>query len=81
MGGRPSPPALATNGLAVVATTEAPFERGGGVEYETLKPRHAVVPGVESCLPKGMRHSSAPSRYGNAQTLGSTLCSPTTASP
>ncbi|KAL8538658.1 hypothetical protein ACS0TY_000609 [Phlomoides rotata] len=30
---------------------------------------------VEGCLPKGRRHSSAPSRYINDQPLGSTVCS------
>ncbi|OVA06980.1 hypothetical protein BVC80_1731g59 [Macleaya cordata] len=29
---------------------------------------------VESCMPKGFRRSSAPSRYGNFHTLGSTAC-------
>ncbi|KAK3422281.1 hypothetical protein EUGRSUZ_G02861 [Eucalyptus grandis] len=33
--------------------------------------------GVESCLPKGLRHTSAPSRYINYQPLGSSsACSP-----
>ncbi|KAF8021582.1 hypothetical protein BT93_G1894 [Corymbia citriodora subsp. variegata] len=27
--------------------------------------------GIESCLPKGLRHNSAPSRYVNYQPLGS----------
>ncbi|TMW93602.1 hypothetical protein EJD97_011400 [Solanum chilense] len=31
--------------------------------------------GVEDCLPKGIRRSSAPSRYINDQTLGTTTCS------
>ncbi|KAL9680637.1 hypothetical protein QQ045_018522 [Rhodiola kirilowii] len=73
--GRPNP--IITTGLVVVPTTP-PF--GRGVEYEILEPTrtgHRAIPGglqdVESCLPKGpMRHSSAPSRYRNAQTLGST---------
>lgn len=30
---------------------------------------------VEGCLPKGVRRTSAPSRYGNYFTLGSTVCS------
>ncbi|KAH7853984.1 hypothetical protein Vadar_008832 [Vaccinium darrowii] len=30
---------------------------------------------IKSCLPKGFRHSSAPSRYINYHTYGSTLCS------
>lgn len=31
---------------------------------------------VENCLPKGLPHNSAPSRYINYQPLGSSLCSP-----
>ncbi|KAG5574741.1 hypothetical protein H5410_054875 [Solanum commersonii] len=31
--------------------------------------------GVDDCLPKGIRRSSAPSRYINDQTLGTTTCS------
>ncbi|KAE9465297.1 hypothetical protein RHGRI_007739 [Rhododendron griersonianum] len=30
---------------------------------------------VKSCLPKGFRHSSAPSRYINYHTFSSNLCS------
>ncbi|KAI4334356.1 hypothetical protein L6164_019057 [Bauhinia variegata] len=30
---------------------------------------------VNSCLPKGFRHSSAPSRFVNYKTLGSSGCS------
>ncbi|KAF9596146.1 hypothetical protein IFM89_007464 [Coptis chinensis] len=29
---------------------------------------------VENCLPKGVRHSSAPSHYANYHALGSTMC-------
>ncbi|KAK4359952.1 hypothetical protein RND71_022181 [Anisodus tanguticus] len=31
--------------------------------------------GVKDCLPKGIKRSSAPSRYINDHTLGSTSCS------
>ncbi|CDO99777.1 unnamed protein product [Coffea canephora] len=34
-----------------------------------------VGQGVEACLPKGFRRTSAPSRYTNYQTLDSSLCS------
>ncbi|KAL0317391.1 UNVERIFIED_CONTAM: hypothetical protein Sangu_2153400 [Sesamum angustifolium] len=50
--------------------------------YTTFKPkimkgkRGFGGKGVEGCLPKGRRHSSAPSRYINDQPLDSTLCSP-----
>lgn len=30
--------------------------------------------GVDDCLPKGFRRTSAPSHYTNYQTLGSTMC-------
>ncbi|KAJ4979062.1 hypothetical protein NE237_009842 [Protea cynaroides] len=29
---------------------------------------------IKNCMPKGIRHSSAPSRYVNNHILGSTLC-------
>lgn len=33
-----------------------------------------VRPEVESCMPKGFRHSSAPSQFVNYHTLGSIIC-------
>ncbi|KAA0035234.1 hypothetical protein E5676_scaffold173G00130 [Cucumis melo var. makuwa] len=52
-------------------------------DYETVKPqlinRKRLVFGgneVKSCLPKGFRRSSAPSRFVNYHTSGG--CSPTT---
>ncbi|KAB1219044.1 hypothetical protein CJ030_MR3G015040 [Morella rubra] len=48
--------------------------------YRTLKPKRShggySTRDVDSCLPKGFRRSSAPSRYSNYHTLGSTMCSP-----
>ncbi|KAG2723471.1 hypothetical protein I3760_02G171900 [Carya illinoinensis] len=50
--------------------------------YVSLKPKRIREGGfrdpdtVSSCLPKGFRRSSAPSRYVNYHTLGSTVCSP-----
>ncbi|KAE8037787.1 hypothetical protein FH972_010349 [Carpinus fangiana] len=50
-------------------------------DYATMKPqfhhKHRVFQGreVKGCLPKGYRHSSAPSRYVNYRTLGSPECS------
>ena len=38
---------------------------------------HIDGKGVESCLPKGIHRSSAPSRYINDHALGSNLCSST----
>ncbi|CAH1430439.1 unnamed protein product [Lactuca virosa] len=49
-----------------------PLEEKGG-EYVTYKPKTGVInqgEGVYGCLPKGIRHSSGPSRYINYQTLG-----------
>lgn len=50
--------------------------------YASLKPKISSHGGfdkrgvVNACLPKGIRHSSAPSRYINYHPLGSTMCSP-----
>ncbi|KAK9124191.1 hypothetical protein Sjap_013793 [Stephania japonica] len=30
--------------------------------------------GFKTCLPKGFHHTSAPSRYSNYETLGSSMC-------
>lgn len=82
MGGRPGP--VATTGLVVV-TTKPPFD--GGVEYEVLEPekkghQQLGLQDVESCLPKGIRHSSTPSHYGNDEILGFTnACSPSNVKP
>lgn len=51
-------------------------------DYTTFKPKvvkekHGFgSKQVEGCLPKGRRHSSAPSRYINYQPLNSVVCSP-----
>lgn len=62
-----------------------PLESSRYGDYVTMKPKpsdggqggHGFHSrDVESCLPKGFRHSSAPSRYVNYHTLGSTtMCS------
>lgn len=47
--------------------------------YTTFEPkvtRENHGSGVEGCLPKGRRHSSAPSRYINYQPLGVVTCKP-----
>ncbi|GFQ06903.1 hypothetical protein PHJA_002834300 [Phtheirospermum japonicum] len=47
-------------------------------DYTMYKPKFTKEKGgkdLENCLPKGRRHSSAPSRYINYQPLGSTMCS------
>ncbi|KAG5515568.1 hypothetical protein RHGRI_036571 [Rhododendron griersonianum] len=51
-------------------------------EYVTMKPlimdhKKQLFRGreVNGCMPKGFRHSSAPSRYVNYQTMGSLGCS------
>ncbi|GMN51020.1 hypothetical protein TIFTF001_020181 [Ficus carica] len=53
------------------------------LDYVSFKPTEGGVgqrgvgsrPEVENCLPKGFKRTSAPSRYVNYQTLGSSLCS------
>ncbi|KAI3461398.1 hypothetical protein Pfo_018061 [Paulownia fortunei] len=49
-------------------------------DYVTMKPwlnhkqRVFHQREVKNCMPKGLHHSSAPSRYVNSQTLGSLRC-------
>ncbi|KAK9282901.1 hypothetical protein L1049_011126 [Liquidambar formosana] len=78
-----TPPALTTgpSSISRVAAATRPLESRHEENYVNLNPRsnhgqHGFRSGdVKSCLPKGLRHSSAPSRYGNYNTLGSTVCS------
>lgn len=64
-----------------LAATTRPLD-SNPQNYVTLKPERVHgefrKPEVNSCLPKGFRRSSAPSRYVNYHTLGSssTGCSP-----
>ena len=78
-----SSPAFAIRQLT--ASSKAPGD------YTLLKPKEGnyggghgggfgIRPEVESCLPKGIQRTSAPSRYVNYQTLGSDLCSSPTSS-
>lgn len=59
--------------------TETATDRKGG--YVTVKPRfdlrHEILNGkqLKNCMPKGFRHSSAPSRFVNYHILGSPACS------
>lgn len=63
-----------------------PLKENGG-EYVTYKPKTSETTqgqGVDGCLPKGLRHSSGPSRYINYQSLSSTgpkPCSTSTPEP
>ncbi|KAK9064085.1 hypothetical protein SSX86_017957 [Deinandra increscens subsp. villosa] len=76
-----SPPARITSGSNTmfygVAATRPLEEKGE--EYVMYKPKTSGTnkgQGINGCLPKGLRHSSGPSRYINYQTLGSTgVCS------
>lgn len=75
MGARCVPPSAPSTIVTPLATPDAE-------DYETVKPqlnRKRLVFGgneVKSCLPKGFRRSSAPSRFVNYHTSGG--CSPTT---
>ncbi|KAL4575230.1 hypothetical protein LXL04_022072 [Taraxacum kok-saghyz] len=63
--------AISCGGSGVAAMRPLMEEKGG--EYVTYKPKTGESnqgQGVEGCLPKGIRHSSGPSRYINYQTLG-----------
>ncbi|OWM70217.1 hypothetical protein CDL15_Pgr026067 [Punica granatum] len=74
-----SSPTISPNAVFVAAARPLNSERPR--EYATLEPKPSPVNGsfnqsrsVESCLPKGRRYNSAPSRYINYQPLGSSLC-------
>ncbi|CAK7325423.1 unnamed protein product [Dovyalis caffra] len=68
-----------TNSMARVVAATRPLE-SKSTNYKTLKPKtnhgqqefHGTD--VENCLPKGFHPTSAPSRYINYHTLGSSLC-------
>lgn len=66
--------------LLLVGTSSASRPLGvKGEDYTTFKPKIRKEKqglGVEGCLPKGRRHSSAPSRYINYQPLGEVTCKP-----
>lgn len=72
-----NPPLLLMSRVA--AATSRPLG-SNPPNYVSLKPTRShggfAKQVVDACLPKGFRHSSAPSRYINYQPLGSTICSP-----
>ncbi|KAJ6428925.1 hypothetical protein OIU84_020549 [Salix udensis] len=75
----PPPMLVGTGSMAGVAAATRPLE---SPSYETLEPRtnHGQQEfhdrEVQNCLPKGFHPTSAPSRYINYHTLGSTMCAP-----
>lgn len=82
-----SPPILRITSTTNLAEAARPLTETNVIpppSYEVLKPKeaHGGQPhgfgskGLESCLPKGFRRASAPSRYVNYHTLGSgsSLC-------
>ncbi|CAA2959232.1 Hypothetical predicted protein [Olea europaea subsp. europaea] len=80
-----SPPVVTTKGPNITAMFAAASRLLAGskpVDYtttfkpENTKGRKQVFPGkaVDNCMPKGKRHSSAPSHYINYHTFGSTGC-------
>ncbi|GMY09264.1 hypothetical protein FCV25MIE_04503 [Fagus crenata] len=66
------------NSMSRIAVAMKPLE-SNPPSYVTLKPKTSHggfrKRSVNSCLPKGFHHSSAPSRYVNYHTFGSTMCS------
>ncbi|KAF9676652.1 hypothetical protein SADUNF_Sadunf08G0025200 [Salix dunnii] len=75
----PPPTSVGTDSMAGVAAATRPLE---SPSYETLEPKtnHGQQEfhdrEVQNCLPKGFHPNSAPSRYINYHTLGSTMCAP-----
>ncbi|KAL5801773.1 hypothetical protein ACOSQ3_033405 [Xanthoceras sorbifolium] len=80
---------ISSPGIARVVVVDAarPISGLNSGNYATFKPKtshdhqqqHTFQSGsgVNDCLPKGFHHSSAPSRYINYHTFGSTMCSTT----
>lgn len=75
----PPPMLVGTGSMAGVAAAARPLE---SPSYETLEPKTSHGQQefhdreVQNCLPKGFHLTSAPSRYINYHTLGSTMCAP-----
>ncbi|KAJ6767800.1 hypothetical protein OIU74_021631 [Salix koriyanagi] len=75
----PPPMLIGTGSMAGVAAATRPLE---SPSYEKLEPKtnHGQQEfhdrEVQNCLPKGFHPTSAPSRYINYHTLGSTMCAP-----
>ncbi|KAK8485859.1 hypothetical protein V6N13_144467 [Hibiscus sabdariffa] len=70
---------VAMGGRYIIPSSVPSTMRPASVDYVKINPqvllnhKHKVNHDkeVKGCLPKGFRHSSAPSRYVNYQTLGS----------
>lgn len=82
-----SPPPATIRVRGGVAATRPLEEKGGDEGYVMYKPpakasNYEEGHGhVDACLPKGLRHTSGPSRYINHQTLitaSAPICSTTT---
>ncbi|XVE75383.1 hypothetical protein DITRI_Ditri12bG0090000 [Diplodiscus trichospermus] len=80
-----SPPTsmVGRSSVAIVAGAARPLVSKSPNHLVTFKPETGMKHGfggkedVKNCLPKGFHHTSAPSRYINDHTFGSTLCSTT----
>ncbi|XWS66179.1 hypothetical protein CRYUN_Cryun05aG0177800 [Craigia yunnanensis] len=79
-----SPPTLmvGTNSVAIVVGATRPLMSKSQDRLVTFKPETGMEHGfrsqdVRNCLPKGFHRTSAPSRYINDHTFGSTMCSTT----
>ncbi|KAJ4838148.1 hypothetical protein Tsubulata_035237 [Turnera subulata] len=65
---------------AGIVVAARPLKASKAADLVTLKPKTSHEPEgfantrVENCMPKGFHHTSAPSRYINYHTFGSTLC-------
>ncbi|EOY18746.1 hypothetical protein QQP08_005504 [Theobroma cacao] len=77
----PPPVMIGMNSMAIVGGATRPLvSKSPGLV--TFKPETGTKHGfhsqdVKNCLPKGFHRTSAPSRYINDHTFGSTMCSTT----
>ncbi|OAY45831.1 hypothetical protein MANES_07G095300v8 [Manihot esculenta] len=77
----PSVMMAGTNSIHPLVAAARPLALKSPKDFATFKPKTSHGNGefrgkdVENCLPKGFHRTSAPSRYINYSTLGSTMCS------
>ncbi|KDP30473.1 hypothetical protein JCGZ_16152 [Jatropha curcas] len=76
----PLPTIIGANSLVKVAVAARPLESKPSKNSVIFKPKSSHRKkgfggrDMENCMPKGFHRTSAPSRYINYNTLGSTIC-------
>ncbi|XVE99271.1 hypothetical protein REPUB_Repub03eG0183900 [Reevesia pubescens] len=79
----PPPSMIGTSSMAIVTEATRPLLVSKSQGLVTFKPETGMKHGfpgqdvVKNCMPKGFHRTSAPSRYINDHTFGSTMCSTT----